>query len=322
MPGPSNPLQDFISSTHIGPSQSHKALKLWPLIPTNLDRQSAGLGYISLGDAMRQGTIVIDEVSEAGSVPNVRVHNRGKQAVLFLFGEQIVGAKQNRVANASFLVPSQSEVILDVSCVEVGRWAHAHRRRSESSNFKNSDEVLSGSLRKKMAMKVAESRRRGSSFSADQGEVWNEIGTRLRHSRTASPSSAYSDYLGSRMTDLDELTASFHPVEGQVGFVACFGDQVAGAEIIGRPEVFRANFHPLLRSYAIDAIDHAMVRALERSVENRFDSPEPFLEALARAEFSWGPSLGAGEDLRLRGGPVMGCALACEELVHLTAFPA
>jgi hypothetical protein len=38
--------------------------------------------------------------------------------------------------------------------------------------------------------------------------------------------------------------------------------------------------------------------------------------------FESGPSLGLGEDLRLRGNGLEGCALVHGDLVHLTAFSA
>ena len=49
-----------------------------------------------------------------------------------------------------------------------------------------------------------------------------------------------SSYREGRATDLDELTQAFHPIEGQVGFVACIGDEVAELEAIGRPADRRA----------------------------------------------------------------------------------
>jgi hypothetical protein len=110
-----------------------------------------------------------------------------------------------------------------------------------------------------------------------------------------------------------------------VGFVAAIGDGVVGIEAIGSPRTFEQSFRALLRAYAIDAVDASLVNELDESVVRggpQFDAPEPFLEALARAPFTTGPSLGAGADLRLEGPAVTGCALAHEGLVHLNAFPA
>lgn len=44
------------------------------------------------------------EVSEAGSVPSLRVVNKGERAVFLLDSEELVGAKQNRILNTSVLI--------------------------------------------------------------------------------------------------------------------------------------------------------------------------------------------------------------------------
>ena len=124
--------------------------------------------------------------------------------------------------------------------------------------------------------------------------------------------------------DLESLSDAFRPIDGQVGFVGCIGDAVVGLEAIGRPEVFRDDFQALLRSYAIDAVDAALVRELEKAPvdASRFEDPEAFLAAVARAQFTRGPSLGAGDDLRFENAEVAGCALDYEGMVNVTAFPA
>jgi hypothetical protein len=78
----------------------------------------------------------------------------------------------------------------------------------------------------------------------------------------------------------------------------------------------------LVRAYAVDAIDAALAaRERERSLP-RHDSPAAFLAALGRARAERGPSLGVGDDLRIEGEGIAGCALVAGGVVHLTAFPA
>ena len=61
-------------------------------------------------------------MSEQGSVPALRVVNRGLHPILIVDGEELVGAKQNRVVNLAILVAAQSAFTIPVSCVEAGRW--------------------------------------------------------------------------------------------------------------------------------------------------------------------------------------------------------
>jgi hypothetical protein len=83
-----------------------------------------GLGYITLGEALGVGSIEIREVSEGGSVPELRVDNRAVMVVLILGGGELVGAKQNRIVNTTNLVAAGVEIVIQVSCVEQGRWTY------------------------------------------------------------------------------------------------------------------------------------------------------------------------------------------------------
>lgn len=310
----SNAIAAFVDAVRLAPRQAVKQLTLWPLVLRG--GATGGLAYAPLARALGEGWVQVDEVSDSGSVPHARVRNRGALCVLVLFGEELRGAKQNRVANATFLVGPGQDVVLDVSCVEQGRWGRA----SSARGFLSTGSLVSHVLRKKMARKVHDSRRRGLGFAADQGEVWNEVSERVQHARTASPTMAYEDYVDTRSTDLAEIRRALHAVDGQVGFVALVGERVVGIEAIGRPEVFAECFARLVDSYAIDAVDAALAGGEWAGAE--FREPEPFLEALRGAPTEATPSLGVGVDLRLASGRVEGCALDAAGLVHLTAAPA
>jgi len=318
---PSSAIADFLGAVGLSPRQAHKALTVWPLVQR--DGAAAPPAYVPLARALEGGWLDVDEVSEDGSVPNVKVTNRGGEAVLVLFGEELVGAKQNRIANASFLVPAESELVIDVSCVEAGRWGRARRER-----FRAGESILSSKLRRKMSGRVRAARAAGRRFQTDQSEVWDEVSERVAWSRAEAPTAAYADYRHTRARELDEIGDAFQPVPGQVGFVAAAGDEILGVEAIGSPEVFHEGFRRLLAGYAIDAVDAAFHREREARAgaaappAPRFDAPEPFLEALAAAPTLATPSLGLGTDLRLEGDALAGCALVDETVVHLTAYPA
>jgi hypothetical protein len=281
-----------------------------------------GPAYVTLADAIECGALRVRERRDGASVPLIHVANHGDVAVLVLFGEELRGALQNRVANASFLVPARGSLEIDVSCVEQGRWG----ARGRAADFVSAKAVLASSIRRKMAAKVARSRERGLGFDADQSEVWREVMCRIGFSGAESDTLAYGDYAGSREPDVEEAARAFHPLPGQVGFVAAIGDEVVGLEAIGREAVFARAFDGLLRAYLVDAVDATQLRRLDHTLGRgapaaRFDAPEPFLAALSRAPATEGPSLGLGRDVRVRGGGVAACALLADTaLVHLTAF--
>ena len=62
------------------------------------------LPHAGRGHRRRLGQIT--EVSDAGRVSELKVVVKGERAVLLVDGEELVGAKQNRVLNLSMLVPA------------------------------------------------------------------------------------------------------------------------------------------------------------------------------------------------------------------------
>jgi hypothetical protein len=77
-------IQGYLKSLKIGEVQQFKNLAMVPVVSDYDD----GLGYITLGDALGAGSIEIREVSEGGSVHELRVVNRAGRMVLILERER------------------------------------------------------------------------------------------------------------------------------------------------------------------------------------------------------------------------------------------
>lgn len=139
-------LSDF--HAHVGEPRRWGAMSVFPLFR---GAGSSSLLYLPAEEAMETGLVRVEEVSLGGSVPELTVENKGEQPVLFLEGEALEGAKQNRILNTSVLVGPKTQLIVPVSCVEQGRW----RRRSAS--FSHRKMHASGTMRRH--------------FGAEQGAV-------------------------------------------------------------------------------------------------------------------------------------------------------
>src|SRR5262245_35663032 len=70
--------------------------------------------YSTMDEALAAQTLEITEVSEGGSVPNLKVVNQSELPVFLMAGEQVVGAKQNRALNASVMVPANTTLLINV----------------------------------------------------------------------------------------------------------------------------------------------------------------------------------------------------------------
>ena len=62
--------------------------------------------YHLFDEASASDTITVEETRPSGTVPTVVVTNRADEAVLFVEGEELAGAKQNRVVSDR-LLPEQ-----------------------------------------------------------------------------------------------------------------------------------------------------------------------------------------------------------------------
>jgi len=81
---------ECLSRLTLGEPQVHLNLSLFPLLGDGV----AEPGYLLLDEALAQGCACVTELSEAGSVPELRFVNACERPVLLLDGEELVGAKQ------------------------------------------------------------------------------------------------------------------------------------------------------------------------------------------------------------------------------------
>jgi len=222
--------------------RSHGALTVVPLLAP-LMTEPTWLTLAQAGDSVR-----ITEVSESGSVPTLRVENEADQPVLLFDGEELVGAKQNRVLNTSVLVAEHSTVTIPVSCVEQGRWSYRERV------FKSSDASLLGSLRRKKADWVTRSIRAGRGHASDQGGVWDELAAHAAEHGVSSPTGAMRDFYNRYDEHIAAARAGLAPADGQVGAVVYIGGAWVGLDLLAGPRLFASVWPRLCAGYAGDAL--------------------------------------------------------------------
>jgi hypothetical protein len=77
-------IASFLEQLKVGRKQTHKNLALYPL----LSAYSIGLDYLLLDEALSENMIEVVEVSEGGSVPQLKVVNKSVSLVLILDKER------------------------------------------------------------------------------------------------------------------------------------------------------------------------------------------------------------------------------------------
>lgn len=290
---------------------TYRNLSVFPL----QHQADSELHYLTLAEALLhgKGAFIITEVSGTGSVPELLVANGLKEAVLILEGEELIGAKQNRVPNLTLLVPAGTEVRLPVSCVEAGRWSYATPEFSEAPRT----QFASGRARKVASVSMRHSGLRHS----DQGEVWSQIAEKAASLGTQSETAAMSDIYRDRQPQLEDYAAALREAtSGAHGAAFAVGGRIIGLDIFDRAATCEKLSAKLLAGYALEAVS-------ER-VETAFRVPTPtavkrLLTDLTSGEIQSYPALGAGTDLRFSGRDSVGGGLHVDgALVHLAAFPA
>src|SRR5438309_733275 len=114
-------IASFLDGLLVGDPQTHGALTVIPILAP-MQAEPGWLTMAEAGDRVR-----ITEVGEEGFMPHLKVANLGDLPLLLLDGEQLVGAKQNRILNMTVLVAAKTDVTIPVSCVEQGRWGYRSR---------------------------------------------------------------------------------------------------------------------------------------------------------------------------------------------------
>lgn len=274
-----------------GESSHYAGLTLVPLFPASEPQ----LEYLGLGEALARG-LTVTEVDADGAVGALQVANPLAEPVLLYEGEELTGAKQNRIVRVTTLVEAHAVVELAVDCVERGRWAW------RTQGFAAAPRAAYPALRSE--------RHRG----GGQAEVWRNVTAKAGRLRSHSPTEAQEAIYAGHARSLDEYAAALPRVGGQSGVLVGLGGEMACLDFVSRPDVFAGLYPKLLRGYALDALE-----AKERALGP--DEARAFVARLARTASFLSVQPGTGTARRF-AGDVVGAELAAYgEVVALSAFP-
>lgn len=300
-------IERSLSAVSVGAVQRHRNLAVFPLI----SGEGAAPGYTMLDEALGSGRAFVTELTESGSVPELAFENTGAAPVLLVDGEELRGARQNRILNISILVGAGKKLVIPVSCVERGRWSYTSR------HFDASDRMLFAKARGSKAAAVSESMRGGGPARADQGRIWAEIDERFASADQSSETDAMADLYESEGARLGAYERAFEWQPGQAGAVFAIDGHPVAVELFDSPDTFRKFLKKAVGSFAMDAV--AAQRPVEKAPTKK--KVEAFLGIVQAAALERFPAAGEGEDLRLSGGGLAGGALEAQgRVVHLSVF--
>ncbi len=303
-----NTVEQALSGLLVGEPHTHEGLTVHPLIRASL----LGKDYLTLDEALKSNVARVTEVSEDGSVPQLLFRNQGEQAVFLLDGEELVGAKQNRILNITVLAPAGKDTVIPVSCVEAGRWNHSR------ADFTSAPRAQFSASRAKKAASVSENLAVDQEARSDQGEVWADIDLKMSRMQSRSATAAVEKVFEDHEEKLGQYVEQLDCVEGQVGAVFSIKGRLAGMEFFDRADTCRLLMPKIIRSYALDAIDPGY----RGSDSSGIGSPTEVINLVTASGYSSHKAVGEGEDLRFDSTPNIagGALFARDRIVHLCVF--
>jgi hypothetical protein len=227
---------------NLGGALTHGGLTVFPLLGRDCAAE-----FISLDQALPQG-LRIEEIP-GGEVNNLLVINPTKFFVLLLDGQEVLGARQNRIFDGSFLVAPGTESVVSVCCIERGRWEASREREA----FRSASHFADPRVR--AAQRETRSIRHDGTLRSDQRSVWKSIDGVMESTRTFSRTASLSEVQASFAEVEEDLSARIAPVEGQLGVLVYLGGELLGVELLGRADVYRDVHEKLIRGFSLVAAE-------------------------------------------------------------------
>jgi hypothetical protein len=267
----------------VGQPLRYKSLSVFPLFTES----NGNIDYLLADEAIREKLLTVEEVSEAGSVPDLLVENKGNTRVLFIEGEELIGAKQNRILNTSILIAAKSKARIPVSCVEQGRWGY------KSKFFGSSGSHSPSKLRYAMKSSVTQSLKAKQGRRSDQGKVWEEVAALQDAHGVESPTGAMSDTFDAYEDQVTEYRQKLKYVDGASGMAVSLGDKIVGCDLFDKPSTCQKFWDRLLSGHVFGALE-----TNKSNKESAASDIEEMIKTTSRAAWELAEPIGEGTEYR------------------------
>jgi|GEM_PF-506578 len=266
--------------------------------------------YITLDEAFARNTLEVTEIHDQGQVSEIKLVNKGMDRIFLMAGEELLGAKQNRVLNTSLMVEANTSIHVPVSCVEKNRWQYRKR------TFTSEKSSAHSRLRAGMSRDVTSSYQKKKRPFANQGKVWHEVDRKMRKMESDSHSAALHQVYQDYQPYIEKQVRSIRLSEDCCGIAVAINGKIIGMDLFDKPETFANLRQKILNSYMIDALE-----GFEKSARVKRTAINKWLKAVSHEKFESYASPGLGRDIRVVSGSTTGAALEINNCpIHVGLF--
>jgi len=224
---------------HLGRPVVREALTVFPIW--------SGTAVTSRGYDLSSAKLTVEERAGHAVVAELVVTNNGRRAALVLEGELLEGGQQHRVAARSTLIQPGETQVIEVRCVEQGRWSGSRTH------------VRTG-RRAPLSVRAAQR----------QDRTWQRV-----RDLEARHGGGDTHFLGDALRSADEqatrLVGDLRPLPFQCGVLLCLAGQPVQLEVFDSPRSLASVWSALLHAAAVDALSCAPVATPGRRARRFLD---------------------------------------------------
>ena len=278
-------LNNWLNELRFGEQQQYKHITVMPITTDNSNK----LKYKTLNQALESDYISVSELEGGATVPEIQIINKSDEYILIFDGEQLIGAKQNRIINKTILIEPHSKNVIPVSCTEEGRWYE------KSYNFKKSKYNASSEIRKTL---------KKNKYAQD--EVWNHVACLSRKSGIMSESGSLHDVSEEISSSTERFFDKIKKFDSQIGFILFANGEFLGLDIVGHPDLFDDLYENFLNGWLIEALYIEFIEKVEIKNLNLDKTIDSIFENICRSELIEDESYGVEESRKIKNKEFVG----------------
>ncbi len=197
-----------------------------------------------------RGDGAVTELPDHAKVSTLVVTQPGPKPLLMLEGALLSGGWQHRVLTRDILVAADRPTLLDVRCVEAGRW---HGETAQSTERRAAPLAVRGALRGIGPDQSGAGEGDRDSRSAEQGDVWSRVAAYERRFG-AGPTSSLVDVQRRHEREMEKIVREVRPLFGQRGVLIGIAGHPVLLEVFDHPRTLVEMLPTIVASVALDAI--------------------------------------------------------------------
>lgn len=313
---------------YIMPPVVHRNLALYPI---RLLAKGGSENYLTLDEGLKSGLVEVREVGtnppplirprppqeripaharqeqnaqfqqgvgqrqSGGEVNRLLIINRSERKLILIAGEMVLGGKQDRIVQKDSIVPpSDKPKVIDVFCVEHGRWSGSTASFSAAALPPTSGAGGGG-----LGGGIADPSVRGAAQAkTEQQAVWDEVGKKNSALKAAPGQSTYQAARASA-TNIAEQKPYLQYLDDKVigkdivGVVVAINGKLVWMDAFSSAPLFSKYWPKLLQSYILEAISTRPPRDMEDRIRWKLPTTK---EAAAYLEDRSGTAKFEGEE--------------------------